>query len=118
MSNSKNILQGILILPLSKLSGNSAARAKSSWTEHSLYQTLRAHSNQRVFSQDQIEKFFLKKTEFRELPVQGFSAKIDEKGYICEDEFEQQFAGEELIDTAPAKLEWRSMKWQRIANAR
>lgn len=35
--------------------------------------------------------------------VQGFSAKIDEKGYICEDEFEQQFAGEELIDTAPAK---------------
>ena len=88
-----------MILPLSKLSGNSAARAKSSWTEHSLYQTLRAHSNQRVYS--------FKNLEFRELPegeaafvlssVQGFSAKIDEKGYICEDEVEQQFAGEELM---------------------
>ena len=52
-------------------------------------------------------EILLKKTEFRELPegeaafvlasVQGFSAKIDEKGYICEDEVEQQFAGEELM---------------------
>ncbi len=77
----------------------SKRRAKSSWTEHSLYQTLRAHSNQRVYS--------FKNPEFRELPegeaafvlasVQVFSAKIDEKGYICEDEVEQQFAGEELM---------------------
>ena len=50
---------------------------------------------------------FFQNLELRELPegeaafvlssVQGFSAKIDEKGYICEDEVEQQFAGEELM---------------------
>jgi hypothetical protein len=35
--------------------------------------------------------------------IQGFSAKIDEKGYICESEFDQHFEAEENIDTAPAK---------------
>ena len=41
--------------------------------------------------------------EFLLASIQGFSECVDAKGYIHETEFDEQFNGEEHIDTAPAK---------------